>query len=179
MLFQTSLLISAAALLSYVHCAPASNQLSARGWKTTTAIAGCALAGCYDSGSDSSSNTAPAPYVDPGAGPTNPAQITCTAGNPTAVADFANNEAWVGAMGTCLVALNVPKWVENQHCAPPQGPSFRFYSKGKNWDSQTNCFTKCSPCLSEGIDGHKAVSTYCRYQANEGSWCELGFWYNE
>ncbi|KAL8923891.1 MAG: hypothetical protein Q9208_004327 [Pyrenodesmia sp. 3 TL-2023] len=190
MLFQTSLLISAAALLSHVHCAPASTQLSARfnvGFAASGAVAGCAIAGCYDS--DDSEQ--PEVWVDPGRAPTNDAQITCSArdGTHKDVVPGADTPAWVTSMKGCLAQLNTDKWVENYSCQPNDpalnggpllGPTtFGFYSTGHDWRDMRNCYKKCSPCLTEGIDKHWAVTTSCKYNAGGGSSCEMGFNYGK
>ncbi|KAL8749159.1 MAG: hypothetical protein Q9184_006915 [Pyrenodesmia sp. 2 TL-2023] len=192
MLFQTSLLISVAALLSHVQCAPASDQLSARKFKTSIAVgagavAGCAVAGCYD---DDSDDSAPEVWIDPGTAPTNEAQITCSAkdGTHKDVVPGADSPAWVKSMKACLGQLNTDNWVENQSCQPNEGvvggpvlgpATFGFYSKGHDWRDMRNCYQKCSPCLAEGIDNHWAVTTSCKYDAGGGSLCEMGFNYGE
>ncbi|KAI4131406.1 MAG: hypothetical protein LQ338_001233 [Usnochroma carphineum] len=186
MLFQTSLLISTAAILSYVHCAPASNQLSARGWKTTTALAGaCIAAGPCDPSDDS--EKPPEVSIDPGTAPTNEAQITCSAkdGTHKDVVEGANTTSWVTSMERCLTHLDVDNWVDNYSCQPNDGgpllgpASFGFYSKGHDWRDMRNCYKKCSPCLTEGIDNHWAVTTSCKYDAGGGSSCEMGFNYGK
>ncbi|KAI4191845.1 MAG: hypothetical protein LQ346_004573 [Caloplaca aetnensis] len=189
MLFQTSLLISAAALLSHVHCAPASNQLSVRGFTTTTVVGACLLAGCFDGSDDTPEQ--PEVYVDPGAAPANPAQTTCSAqdGTHKDVVAGTDTPAWVNSMKGCLAQLNTDNWVDNISCQPNDpalnggplvGPTtFGFYSTGHNWEDMKNCYQKCSPCLTEGIDNHWAVTTSCKYDAGGGSSCEMGFNYGK
>ncbi|KAL8850233.1 MAG: hypothetical protein Q9221_004832 [Calogaya cf. arnoldii] len=163
-------------------------ELAKRGFTRTAVVAGavaCVLLCDGDDSSDNSGTTASAPApVDPGAGPANPAQITCSADtNVGGILDHATNPQWSGAMDTCLRALSVPEWVGDHQCTPPTNdgsPSIKFYSKGENWDDQLDCYEKCSPCLSKGIQRLQAVSTWCRYEAHQpadGSYCELGFFY--
>ncbi len=188
MLFQTCLLISAAALISHVRCAPASNHLNARGYKTTTAVAACLLAGCYDDSGDSDQAEV---YVDPGTAPTNPDQLTCSAhdGTHKDVVAGTDTPAWVNSMKGCLAQLDTDQWVENVSCQPNDpalnggplvGPTtFGFYSTGHDWIDMRNCYKKCAPCLAEGIDNHWAVTTSCKYDAGGGSSCEMGFNYGK
>ena len=192
MLFHISLLIGSAALLSYVHCAPAPNQLSARGWKSTTAVAGaCLAAGPCNGSDDDDDDDSPEVWIDPGTAPTNEAQITCSAkdGTHKDVVPGADTPAWVTSMKGCLGQLDTDKWVENHTCQPNDpaanggpllGPAtFGFYSTGHDWRDMRNCYKKCSPCLAEGIDNHWAVTTSCKYDAGGGSSCEMGFNYGE
>ncbi|KAL8710568.1 MAG: hypothetical protein Q9220_004792 [cf. Caloplaca sp. 1 TL-2023] len=180
----TSLVFGATALLTLAHCAPAAEPL-----KTTTLVTGAAacLALCGDDDNHSNSNGNSPPASNPGAGPANSAQTTCSADTSNAaVADFANTSGWVGAMNGCLYTLNQDSWTgDHPHMCSPKdqsgnklgNPDFGFYSKGEKWNDQENCFQKCQPCLSRGINKHLAVTTYCRYDAGGGSWCEMGFVY--
>ncbi|KAL8941123.1 MAG: hypothetical protein Q9216_002422 [Gyalolechia sp. 2 TL-2023] len=200
MLLRTSLLLSFAALLSNVHCAPAAtHKFSLRGFFGSTSragacinLGGCEVPGASDEDEDgdtddsdslsSSDESASVAAPGPGAAPANPEQLFCSVNTTqTPPAAYANSGVWVGGMNECRNALNVDKWVDNHQCTLPEGPSFKFYSKAENWDSPMNCYAKCGECLTRGIQAHISESTYCRYEAHipaDGSWCEMGFWQN-
>ncbi|KAI4118968.1 MAG: hypothetical protein LQ345_001050 [Seirophora villosa] len=190
MLLQTSSLISIIALLSHVQCAPQQRQRSGGGGGAG-GVAACLVTGLCDfedgsnTGSSSSSGSVqPASsYEAPGPGdaPANPAQMFCSADNNTAPASAGLPTNWQSEMNGCTGILNQEKWIDNSPCKAI-GPNPKFYSRGKNWDSPRNCYTKCNECLRKGIFAQQAVTTWCRYWAHldnpDGSWCEAGFWYD-
>lgn len=121
--------------------------------------------------------------------PANPSQLTCTAGNSTAlppnvanVDDFWNR--WWMDMSDCLLwTLGVDVWVNPHFCSTPltnqyyhtTGVQYVWYSKAQGWHDVKDCYEKCSPCLQNSIDKHLLGNTTATYDAGSGNFCEMGF----
>ena len=177
---KTSILISTAIFFSATYSVPVAGPFLDAFAKGAKAYSNCEKVGPCDDDSD--------PQPDPGTAPARAEQTTCSAKSSIAeTLSWAEEPAWVSSMNACVGKLNVDHWTnpDEDHamsCMPqrPDGTrvgdvSFGFYSKGEEWHNTTNCYDKCHSCLEEGIGNHQAVTTYCRYQAGEKSWCEMGF----
>ena len=120
--------------------------------------------------------------------PTPKTKTTCSANTNDAVPDWAADPGWSSTMLGCLAQLNNDNW-NGAECQPVSangtklGPTFGFWKGEDHWDSSgSDCYSRCSTCLENGINATQAVTTTCEYEDWTGlesnkQHCDMGFTY--
>lgn len=57
------------------------------------------------------------------------------------------------------------------------GPTFGFWKKNMGSGDGQACYNACAPCLTEGINNQRAVTTSCTYSPGGKDGCWMGFNY--